>query len=123
MAPINLLDRVLIRDAISEGEGDLGLLLRWRRRCRSAVEAPLPQREWDHANGQKHNQVKGASKKMRFDVWFSLFFHGGVEVRSRIPASPKPSQKKRLGKLRPQFTGSIETCQRYFQAIYKKIVG
>jgi len=33
----------------------------------------LPEREWDHAKG--HKQVKGASKKMRFDVWVILFFH------------------------------------------------
>ena len=35
----------------------------------------LPEREWDHANGHKQKQVKGASKKMRFDVLFNLFFH------------------------------------------------
>src|SRR5207253_7277957 len=35
----------------------------------------LPERERDQANGHKHKQVKGASKKMRFDVWISLFFH------------------------------------------------
>jgi hypothetical protein len=34
----------------------------------------LPEREWDHADGHKQNQVKGASKKMRFDFWISLFF-------------------------------------------------
>jgi hypothetical protein len=37
----------------------------------------LPEREWDRANGHKHKQVKSASKKMRFDVWFSLFFQRG----------------------------------------------
>jgi hypothetical protein len=35
----------------------------------------LPEREWVHANGHKQKQVKGASKKMRFDVGISLFFH------------------------------------------------
>jgi hypothetical protein len=79
----------------------------------------LPEREWDHANGHKHKQVKGASKKMRFDVWFSLYFHGGLRLGAVFPQVPKPSQKKRLGKLRRQFTRSAETCQRYFQAIYK----
>jgi hypothetical protein len=81
--------------------------------------AGLPEREWDHANGHKHNQVKGASKKMRFAVWFSLFFHGGLGLGAVFPQVPKPSQKKRLGKLSSQVTGSTETCQRYFQAIYK----
>jgi hypothetical protein len=42
----------------------------------------LPEREWDHANGHKHKQVKGGSKKMRFDVWFSLFFHRVVPFES-----------------------------------------
>jgi hypothetical protein len=37
----------------------------------------LPEREWDHAKGHKQNQVKGASKKMRFNVWINLFFHFG----------------------------------------------
>ncbi len=35
----------------------------------------LPEREWDHANRQQQKQIKGASKKMRFDVWISLFFY------------------------------------------------
>jgi hypothetical protein len=35
----------------------------------------LPEREWDHANSHKQNQVKGASKKMRFDAGVSLFLH------------------------------------------------
>jgi hypothetical protein len=33
----------------------------------------LPEREWDHANGYKQNQVTGASKKMGFNGGF--FFH------------------------------------------------
>ena len=49
----------------------------------------------------------------------SVCFFTGVGLGAVFPRVPKPSQKKRLGKLRPQFTGSTETCQRYFQAIYK----
>jgi len=45
----------------------------------------LPEREWDHANRQQHKQVKGASKKMRFDVWFSLFFHFALFFSSYLP--------------------------------------
>jgi hypothetical protein len=36
--------------------------------------ASLPEREWDHANRRQQKKIKCASKKMRFDVWFSLFF-------------------------------------------------
>jgi hypothetical protein len=35
----------------------------------------LRKRKWNHANGDKQKQVKGASKKMRFVVWISLLFH------------------------------------------------
>jgi hypothetical protein len=35
----------------------------------------LPEREWDHANGYKENQVKGTSKKMGFKRGVKLFFH------------------------------------------------
>ncbi len=39
----------------------------------------LPEREWNHANShkqkQKQKQVKGASKKMRFNGGVKLFFH------------------------------------------------
>jgi hypothetical protein len=35
----------------------------------------LPEREWDHAHGHKQKQVKGASKKMRFNVSINLCFH------------------------------------------------
>jgi hypothetical protein len=35
----------------------------------------LPEREWDHANGSKQNQVRGASKKMSFNGRVKLFFH------------------------------------------------
>jgi hypothetical protein len=37
--------------------------------------SPLAEREWDHANRQQQKQVKAAPKKMRFNVWVSLFFH------------------------------------------------
>jgi len=33
----------------------------------------LPEREWDHANRQQQEQVKGAPEKMRFDLGVSLF--------------------------------------------------
>jgi hypothetical protein len=36
--------------------------------------SPLAEREWDHANRQQQKQVKGAPKKMRFNVGISLFF-------------------------------------------------
>ena len=49
-------------------------------------------REGDaHANGHKQKQVKGASEKMRFDVWISLFFHFdliGVHRRKLRRLSP-----------------------------------
>jgi hypothetical protein len=35
----------------------------------------LPEGEWDHANGYKQNQVKGASKKVRSNGGVKLFFH------------------------------------------------
>jgi hypothetical protein len=35
----------------------------------------LAQRKWNHANGHKQQQVKSASKKMRFNIWINLFFH------------------------------------------------
>src|SRR5882724_9187195 len=35
----------------------------------------LPEREWDHANGYKQNQVTGALKKMAFNGGVKLFFH------------------------------------------------
>jgi len=37
----------------------------------------LPESEWNHANSQKQKQkqVKGASKKMRFNGGVKLFFH------------------------------------------------
>jgi hypothetical protein len=34
----------------------------------------LPEREWDHANGYKQNQVKGTLKKMGFNGGATLFF-------------------------------------------------
>src|SRR6185369_2855001 len=51
-----------------------------KRGCDRALlgRGSLPEREWDHANRHKQKQVKGASKKMRFDVWFSLFFHSDL---------------------------------------------
>src|SRR5439155_19775228 len=47
-----------------------------RRRGRALLGGrSLPEREWDDANSHRQKQVKGASKKMRFDVGISLFFH------------------------------------------------
>jgi hypothetical protein len=41
----------------------------------SAISISLRQREWDHADGQKQNYVKGTAKKMRFGVGVFLFVH------------------------------------------------
>jgi hypothetical protein len=35
----------------------------------------LPEREWDHANGYKQNQVTGASKKMGSNHGVNTLFH------------------------------------------------
>jgi hypothetical protein len=35
----------------------------------------LPEGEWDHANGYKQNQVKGASKKVGFNHGVNTLFH------------------------------------------------
>jgi len=80
----------------------------------------LPEREWDHANGHKHKQVKGASKKMRFNGRVSLFFNGRFGIGSRIPESPKNLSEKTFPRISATGSkGNGETCQRYFQAIYK----
>jgi hypothetical protein len=57
---------------------------------------------------------------MRFDVWVSLFFHGGFGIGSRIPESPKNFSEKTSPRMSATgIRGSAETCQLYFQAIYK----
>jgi hypothetical protein len=57
---------------------------------------------------------------VRFDVWFSLLFHGSLGIGSRIPASPKNFSEKTFPPISATgFRGSAEMCQRYFQAIYK----
>jgi hypothetical protein len=55
-------------------------IFRWGRRGQSSIAASvvivsLCQSEWDHANGDKDKHVKCAPKKMRFNIWISLFFH------------------------------------------------
>src|SRR4029077_20009228 len=56
---------------VSEG----GVIL-WSWKLRRVASYIDRRREGDHhANGHKQKQVKGASKKMRFDVWISLLFH------------------------------------------------
>jgi hypothetical protein len=42
----------------------------------------LPEREWDHANGYKQNQVKGTSKKMRSNHGVNTLFHFDRAPRS-----------------------------------------
>ena len=41
----------------------------------SVITISLPQREGNHPHGQQQKDVKCAPKKMRFNIWISLFFH------------------------------------------------
>jgi hypothetical protein len=45
----------------------------------------LPEREWDHANGYKQNQVKGTSKKMGSNHGINILFQF-----DRAPAKQTP---------------------------------
>jgi len=76
MPPVHVLNRALISDPVREAEGCLGLL-RWRRGCRSAIEAPFSECEWNRADAQEQKQVKRTSKNLGFNGGIG-FFHGIV---------------------------------------------
>src|SRR5438876_8320693 len=73
MLPVHIFDGALISDPIREGEGSLGLL-RWRRGCRSAIEAPFSECEWNRANAQEQKHVKHASNNLGLNGGIG-FFH------------------------------------------------
>ena len=51
---------------------------------------------------------------------FCLPFHGSFGIGSRIPENPKNFSEKTFPRIKATgFRGSAETCQLYFQAIYK----
>jgi hypothetical protein len=87
MAPVNVLNRSLIRDAISEAQASA------ENRCRRhAAEfgrallgnVSMCQCEWDRADSEQEQYVKRASDKMRLNGGISLSFHYLVVVVIRI---------------------------------------
>src|SRR5438876_4885610 len=73
MPPVHVLNRALISDPVREAEGSLGLL-GWHHGCRSAIEAPFSECEWNRADAQEQKQVKRASNNLGFNGGIG-FFH------------------------------------------------
>jgi hypothetical protein len=69
----------------------------------------LPEREWDHANGYKQNQVTGTSNKVRSNQGVNTVFHF-----DRAPAKQTAftgSALKRQDFLADGNRGATEQCQ------------